>query len=299
MRMKLYFDLLRSLKLPAPMSAYATVTINGKYWGVYLIAEVFDSFFLRREFSDASGYLFRGEPRAYLEWKGKEEEAYYRDYQLVKGEASIAWKELISLIEILHKEAANEEKYKSGIERALNLDECLQAWAVNNICVNVDAYNMKYPHNYYLYYNPSTLKWNWISDNGYLSFGAWAPELLLSEMERFSILHLDTSLPKPCAEKFLLENFLIQSRYGALMKENVLQVWNEKSLNMKIDSLYALIKDVVYRDTMKMYSSDDFNMNIVQATGDSLDPGAFVPGLKSFISRRKKYVEKELKSLGL
>ena len=43
-----------------------------------------------------------------------------------------------------------------------------------------------------------------------------------------------------------------------------------------------------------MYTNREFDINIEQAIGDIKDPGAFIPGLKPFIKKRRANVEKQL-----
>jgi hypothetical protein len=46
-----------------------------------------------------------------------------------------------------------------------------------------------------------------------------------------------------------------------------------------------------------MYSNKDFDTNVGATLGDPLDPGNFIPGLKSFISDRRQNIETELQQL--
>ena len=53
----------------------------------------------------------------------------------------------------------------------------------------------------------------------------------------------------------------------------------------------------VYADVNKMYSNTDFDTNVNTTVGDPLDPGNFIPGLKSFINARRNSVEKQIEEL--
>jgi len=55
------------------------------------------------------------------------------------------------------------------------------------------------------------------------------------------------------------------------------------------------IRKYVYLDENKMYSNDEFEENLFNTIGDPGDPGAFSPGLKSFLLNRKLAIENELK----
>ena len=81
------------------------------------------------------------------------------------------------------------------------------------------------------------------------------------------------------------------------MTELLRKYFNEETMNQQIDSIALRIRVSVYADVNKMYSNTEFDTNINTTVGDPLDPGNFIPGLKSFIAARRKSIEKQIDEL--
>jgi CotH kinase protein len=122
----------------------------------------------------------------------------------------------------------------------------------------------------------------------------------LPSLLKMSVLVPDSTPYKearPLLDKTIRTNKGIQKRYLAIVNELMRNEFKEENLNRAIDSLSMRIRIAVYADVNKMYSNKDFDTNINTTIGDPLDPGNFIPGLKSFISDRRKNVEYELQQL--
>lgn len=94
--------------------------------------------------------------------------------------------------------------------------------------------------------------------------------------------------------KLLKENIKIKQTYRSIIQDEVLEYFVPKEFNKKIETLKLLIKESVYADSLKMYTNREFDVNIEQAIGDIKDPGAFIPGLKPFIKKRREHIEAQL-----
>lgn len=298
MREKLSLDVLHELGLPAPRSVYAKVYLNGKYWGLYLLVEEVDKEFVKRNFTnDSIGNLYKGEPFPTLAYEGEEIRPYTKKYMKHTHEKKNDWSDLIELTKTINSNA-EDEAYKSSLEKVLAVDNCLKIWAVNNLLVNVDAYNMLLIHNFYLYKNPSDNKFHWINYDYNFSFGAWTPKYKLTEIENFPLLFVNTeSRHHPLARKLLIENSYYRDRYLEIVKQLLSTVITKAYLLPKIDKYYHLIKEEVIADQQKMYSLEDFKRNINYAIGDSTDPGAFSPGLKQFVIKRTESAQRQLEAI--
>ena len=73
--------------------------------------------------------------------------------------------------------------------------------------------------------------------------------------------------------------------------------FSEEKINRLIDSLSMRIRIAVYADVNKMYSNKDFDINVNSTIGDPLDPGNFIPGLKSILRDRRKFLLTEIQQL--
>ncbi|MFM8432071.1 MAG: CotH kinase family protein, partial [Bacteroidota bacterium] len=162
-REKIYLDLMKRHGLPAPRATYAKVYLNDKYLGLYLITENIDDVFLETRFNDSKGNLFQGEPLANLVYLGNDQKKYFQRYILRNNRKKNDWSDLVKFIRTINDTTLSEAGYAQKLESVFDLDKCLKAWAINNLLGNIDAYNMFYPHNYFLFHDSLTNRWHWIS----------------------------------------------------------------------------------------------------------------------------------------
>jgi spore coat protein H len=299
-REKIYLDLMNKQGLPAPRATFAKLYINDKYWGLYLVTDNIDQVFLETRFNDSKGNLFQGEPLATFDYFGNEQSKYHGKWSLKNNNTKNDWSDLIKFIRLVNDSTINGEEYMKRLESSFNLDKCLRAWAVNNLIGNIDAYNMFYPHNFFLYHDSVTFKWHWISLDGNYAFAAWNPVMSLPSLLKMSVMVPDSAPykdPRPLLDHTLRTNRYIRKRYVAIVNELLRTEFNEEKLNHAIDSISMRIRIAVYADVNKMYSNKDFDTNVNATIGDPLDPGNFIPGLKSFLSERRKYIEAELQQI--
>jgi spore coat protein H len=299
-REKIYLDLLNKEGLPAPRGTFAKVYINERYWGLYLVNENIDDVFLKTRFGDDRGNLYQGEPLANFVYLGNEPSKYYQRYVLKSNLKKNDWTDLVKFIKLINDSTLSSEEYVRKLETSFNLDKCLRAWAINNLIGNIDAYNMFYPHNFFIYHDSVAFKWHWISLDGNYAFAAWNPVMTLPSLIRMSVLIPDSAPYKdkrPLLERTLGKNKTIQRRYLAIVNELLRSDFDVDRMNHVIDSMSMRIRVAVYADVNKMYSNTDFDTNLTSTIGDPLDPGNFIPGLKSFIAERRKYMLDEIELL--
>ena len=296
MREKLMLDLYREQGLPAQRSAYAKLYINDVYWGLYLLIEEINDKFLTHNFGNDTGNLYMGEPNPTLLYLGEGKEKYIRKYkQKSNSKRDNSWTDLMALIKTVNDTASPDADFKAALDKQLDTDNMLKAWATNNLFVNVDAYNMMYPHNFFLYYHVPEKKFKWISYDFNYGFAAWNPKFNLQQLYELDIFYLkEPAKDLPLAWQLLHRNEHYRNEYKTKMKELVEKHFTPELMNAKIDKLADLIREDVYSDTMKMYSNEEFDRNIDRDLGDVLDPGAFVPGLKPFVKKRRESVMKQL-----
>ncbi|REJ84908.1 MAG: hypothetical protein DWQ44_08785 [Bacteroidetes bacterium] len=299
-REKIYLDLMHKHGLPAPRATFAKVYINDKYWGLYLVNENIDRVFLKTRFNDDRGNLFQGDPIANFVYLGNDQSRYYLRYTLKSNEEKNDWSDLVRLIKKINDTILSDEEYVKRLESSMDLDKLLKCWAINNLIGNIDAYNMFYPHNFFVYHDSLTLKWHWISLDGNYSFAAWNPIMNYPQLIRMSVMVPDSTPyndKRPLLEHTIGKNKILQKRYLAIVKELFYSDFLPERMNSVIDSLALKIRVSVYADTHKMYSNTDFDTNLNSTIGDPLDPGNFIPGLKGYMIDRRKFIEQEIEEL--
>ncbi|MCK5028371.1 MAG: CotH kinase family protein [Bacteroidales bacterium] len=295
LREKIFFDILKSEGIPAPRISFTNLNINDKNYGLYVVSEHINSRFLEKYFGNKNGSFYKGEPKATFEYLGNKTDNYQGKFHAEHKKNKIR-KDLVDLIKIINDDSLSETEFKEEIEQVLNVENCLRIFAITNIFCNVDAYNMIYPHNFYLYKNTDTDLFEWIPYDANYAFCAWSPVFELREAEKMSIFYQHPDNNNPLFQK-IISNSYYRDDYISYMQSLLDKYFTNEYIENMIDDLSLKIRKSVYLDTMKMYSNDEFEKNLNETIGDPDDPGAFIPGLKSFWIKRRKAVKAEIKKL--
>jgi spore coat protein H len=281
LREKLALDKMTKAGLPTPKSAFTRVYLNDEYWGVYLLVEEINKEFLKRNFGSNKGNLYIGEPNGTLSELSSQDN-YMRAYRKKNHKKENNWTDLMQFVKVINNNS-NEQKQIDELDSVLYVDECLKTFAINNLLVNVDAYNMIYPHNYFLYSDSNSKKMHWINYDYNYSFAAWNPKFTYEEVINLSVFYSDAK--HPLANLALNKNKLLKQRYTEIYK----QILEETKISEMEESMLAyqkLIRNAVLEDKQKEYSKEEFEKSLDFTLGDKKDPGAFIPGLKEFLRQR-------------
>ncbi len=299
MREKLFLDILINNQVNAPRCSYARVYINSVYWGLYTVIDPIDKVFLLSHFQNKDGNLFKGDkdplmPCADLSCHTEPME-YRNCYTLKTNEELDDWSELEQLINCVNNTAQPE--YFEVLNSVLNTASFINAWATNIVFVNVDSY-VETGHNYYIYHNPVSGKFEWITWDVNEAFGLWNVGMPLEQLYNLDIFYLppEAEVHRPLSFHMLQDNGF-RKLYTDKVYELVCTEMTPEILFPKIDELYYLIREDVYADSNKILSNEDFDMNINE---DVYIPGypGWVPGLKSFIQLRYNLLMDRLIELG-
>jgi spore coat protein H len=290
MREKLYLDFLNRQGLNAPRCTYAKVYFNGDYVGIYKSVEQIDKTFLQKHIGNNDGNLYKGEPHAPLKWEGNDQSLYYDNFELKTNEDSNDWSGLVNLHAVVDLTTSN---IYNEFNQVLNTSSYIKTWAANNLFGNLDSY-MFLPHNYYLYHNSVTGKFEWITWDVSLAFGVYVP-WLIPEGETFDIFYL----PDPQESLPLNRNMLAVDAYRELYMQELCKYLNHdfriEVLGPQIDSIADAIRPAIYAepDNNQMFSEAEFESNIGGGTVNS-DFLVRIPGLKAFVSQRRGNVTEQL-----
>jgi spore coat protein H len=295
MREKLFLDFLNSKGLYAPRSNYAKLYINGSYSGFYQIAERINKTFCKDRFGNKGGNLFKGDKGttacADLKYHGSLS-SYYNCYTLKTNTTANNWNDLINLTKQIN--TTTNAEFKDSVDAFLDANSFIGAWAACNMFVDFDSYAFRFVHNYYIYHNSTTNKFEWITWDVSTAFGMDVPGSVAST-EAKSILYIEpNATDRPLANRMLM-NTAYKNQYLTYICD-FLNTFQPSVLNPKIDSLYNLIKADVYADPLKMYSNSDFDNNI---NTDITVSSVTYPGLKSFIQNRSTNIQNELNTIGV
>jgi tetratricopeptide (TPR) repeat protein len=295
LRDKLTYDLMQKVGVPAPRATFANLylTIEGKereYLGLYIVVEQVDSVFLQDRFGNSDGLLIKGEIINDLEYRGDDWEAYAHDYELKSNKENSDTSLLINFLKFVSQ--ASDEQFAAEINQYLNVDRFLAWLAVNTLLTNFDSY-AGLGHNWYLYYNTASKKFEHIPWDVNEAFG----NLQLGDKPE-QMLEFDIYRPY-VGEKILIRRLLAVEKYKeqylAYLREFNDGVFAPETMYAEIDRLHEFIKDAVETDAYKIYPTAAFEKSI----NDTVKPifpvfSNGIIGLKPFVAGRVASVKAQL-----
>ncbi len=142
-------ELFQRAGIPTPRATHATVELNGRDLGLYVMIEGFNKKWLKRHFDTIGGNLYDS---GFLK-------DITADLKVNVGENPEDHSAKNKLIEAVYEKDLN--KLVPGVARYLDLDMFLTHVALDTLTWNWDGYAMK-PNNYRLYHNLDTGKFQFI-----------------------------------------------------------------------------------------------------------------------------------------
>ncbi|MCR6105064.1 CotH kinase family protein [Salipaludibacillus agaradhaerens] len=273
MREYLHYELLSQMGVPTPDYSYVNLSINGELYGLYLAIENIEEPYLERHFGDTTGNLYKADEGASLEWN---DNMTIDDTALDLKSGLANNSQLLSFIESLASKK-NSDSY-------FNVDQFLRYLAVNTVLANMDSYQGRLQHNYYLYELDGTftfLAWDHNMSFGGFSMGA-------SQDEQLTMLIDEPT--QGAVENFPLIDYVLSNEdykedYHNYLQDSIDLLENFDEAVMEVTEL---IDESVQNDPTAFYSYDDFLAN----TGvEAIDN---VPGITGFINERTKNVQQQL-----
>jgi len=250
LREKLAYDLFAKAEVAAPRASFAKIylTVEGRldneYVGLYTMVEQVDSVFLQDRFGNSQGLLVKVETVEDLPYRGDNWAAYSRDFELERGDTSDTVA-LIQFLKFLHQ--ASDEQFAAEIEQRLNVEGFLAQLAVNTLLSNLDSYAGT-GHNFYLYRNPTTGRFEfipWDLNEAFGNFAMGSPEDMM-----------DLDVYRPFAGKRVLIERLLRiekhrERYRAILRQLIEGAFDPDRMCAEIVRLQALIRTDALADSKK------------------------------------------------
>lgn len=287
MREKLLLDFMNKKGIAAPRCSYAKVSYNGSYVGLYKMVEALDKTYLNTHFGNNNGNLFKGDPQGTLNWIDNIPASYYPYYELHTNTTANNWTDLVNLIDNINNTPSSD--FYDTLETNLNTTGCIKEWAARNLFVDLDAY-FHAPHNYYVYHNTATNKFEWNAWDVSVAFGFY-PFWSEDSTANTSIL-MATS---PLTIKMLADT-IYKTRYLNTICE-YLDYFSNTVLDPQIDSIGNAIRPYIYAEPDSNQMFPEFMFEYGMDTFTVVTPMGDIPGLKKFIAERRNNVINELASL--
>ena len=161
LREKMFLDFFNMVGIYAPRANYAKLYINGNYWGIYILCERINKIFCKDRFDNNDGNLFKGDGAssscANLEYHGVPE-PYYNCYTLKTNETEDDRSDLINLTYQIN--TTTDALFYDSVSNVLNSNSFIKTWAAYNLFCDYNSYPFRFKHNYYLYHNEATNKFD-------------------------------------------------------------------------------------------------------------------------------------------
>jgi len=171
----LAYDMMRHMDVPAPLTSFAWVTVNGDDHGLFLAIEEPNESFARRNFGLDYGQLYKPDYRSldddnrdvWLVYRGDDPAGYDNIFRKARFRPTESDK--ARLIESLRVLGSRE-----NLASVIDVDKVVRYFAVHNFVVNLDGYLGRTAHNYFLYEEDgvlSMLPWDYNLAFGTYSLG--------------------------------------------------------------------------------------------------------------------------------
>lgn len=162
------YNVMRTAGVKAPRVSHARVSINGQYWGLYSIIEQIDKTFVKNNFSNGSGNLYKNNAWSQLEWLGRDLAPYQEDIELKTNEEENDWSDFLEFVDVLNN--TPDSTFAEDIQKVFDVENYLRVLAVDIGLNNWDSY-VENRRNWYIYHNPETDLFEWIPWDYNLSMG--------------------------------------------------------------------------------------------------------------------------------
>jgi len=306
-REHLAYRAFRDAGVPASLTAFADLWVNGERWGLYISVQEVDKAFLRQHFGGDEGNLYKPDygPLVYqgaaisdydTTVRGEKgtivaqvsgEEAYVKK----TNKKAADYSDIIALMDVLTN--APDEGFEEKLRAVLDVDRFLDALAVYAVIVALDGYGGGLPQNYYLYRVPATDRFTFIPWDLNNAFGTFDCFLLSDEQ----VLHLNPrepyclgvpdalgeGLPLQAANRPLIGRLLsvpaLRDACEARIRALLSGLLAPEVLTGRMDEAHALIGTYVADDPRLFYDFDEFARSLE-------DPVGPAPGLKPFVQDR-------------
>lgn len=273
--------------LPASLSNYANVYINGLHLGLYTSNQDVDNFFGRMHLGVSDKVRVKGEMSGPNQgvWKylGADSAIYTSQYQL---ESDYGWSKLVNFIDTLNN-------YNEHVENVLNVDRLLWMLAYDILLVNLDA-PVNMPQNYYLFEDVAgrfnIIPWDLNETFGVFASVAGGQPLNLYQLQTLDPFFNINNVNYPIINK-ILNNQRYKRSYIAHMKTILEELFASGWYLERALEIQAIIDQAVQNDPNKLYTYEQFLNNIHNTVGGGPPPNQMpVPGITQVMETRIQFL---------
>lgn len=279
---KLAYDMFRFQGVSGPRVAHAKLFINDEYWGIYAMIEQIDKRYLKRNFADNDGNLWKNQGNSDLSWLGNDPTSY--SFELQTNEEENDWTKFLDFVDFINN--STDIEFESDLNNFFHLDEYLKIVAIDILINNWDSY-LDHGRNWYMYHEPVSDKMHWVPWDYNFAF------------DRNSNGFDDLDLIQNNAGKVLTTRIFNTTEYRTRVLDYMCEILEHNFTN---DRLYPMM------DAQTLLIQDDWdssnNFFNFQTITDYIDGqlwsgsqiGGTYQSMKNFVMDRKAVIENDLAS---
>jgi spore coat protein H len=284
MHERISFQLFRRLGVKTSREAFTKLYVNNAYSGLYTIVEAVDKTFLQASFGDNDGHLFKYDYNPddtpwYFEDKGTDPLAYVpHPLEPETKEDDPEPEKIVDLVRIVNTDS--DAAWRTTIEPYINWDNFLKHIAIENVLSDQDGFNGDYGvNNFYLYRLHNLRTFVWIPWDKSESFkngptqAIWHNILdgVPSKRNRLS----GRAMTSPDLQAKYLD-LLIEAANSLGQLDAATPADTRGWMEREIDREYAQIRDLVYTDTLKPFTNEQFEAEVAALKTFARERPAFV-----------------------
>ena len=271
------YELFRRMGVPSPLASYVSVKINGQNYGLYLAVEEIDDSFLTRCYQ-GQGSLYKPE------WNEPEMDKERTDEIIDGGSVivtDVSGADLVytddnveSYPDIFENNVTSKDKEsekrvlqalkklheQKDLDSAIDTEEVIRYFAVQNYLMNYDGYIGQMLHNYYLYEHQGkliVLPWDYN-----LAFGCFPMDGVISHPnDATAVINQGIDSPLvgakeherplwswiPADEKQL-------AHYHQVLEQMISEQFDNEEFIREMDRVYELIRPYIEQDPTAFYT---------------------------------------------
>jgi len=227
-------ELFLAAGIPAPRAAHATMELNGRALGLFVLVEGWNKQFLKRHFRNPNGNLYDG--------------GFGKDITYLLDATSGDEPDDRTLLDILVG-ACQEPDLSlrlAEMSKVLDLDRFITFFALEVLCAHWDGYTLN-KNNFRVYADPESNKLVFLPHGMDQMFGLWRmrPTSSITPMMRGMVSDAVMRTPEG------------RQRYLARMGELITNVVNVSALSARIDELSAKIRPALANDTAALQNQHE------------------------------------------
>lgn len=259
MREFISYSICEDMGLKTPEMAYAKVSINGKYHGLYLAVESILEPFIENSFETISGDLYKstGAQGGNLKYSG-DDFKNYSSMEVKSDRKNADYTKFTNMLKALES--------GKDIEKYLDVDSALKYIALNTALLNLDSYQGSFAHNYYLYEENG--KFTVIPWDLNMAFGGFNGGRGLGQLIYIDEPTTGNVEDRPLVST-LLSNEKYKEKYHKYLNEIVEKYLDSDYLTTMTNQLHSLIATYVKEDPTAFYTYKEFETNIKSQIADT------------------------------